>query len=166
MKGIPKAALVAALVGAAVSIAGCGGQPTAPSPTSLEIQAFQKKEFETTKDIAFGSVLSVFQDLGYIIDSANKDTGFITAASAATGKTDWILTGNRYNTQTKATAFAEELRPGIVSVRLNFVVANTTSRLYGQTYQNDKPIHDPQVYQSAFEKIEDAIFIRSGAESR
>lgn len=136
-----------------------------PAPTSLQIQAFQTKEFETSKAIAFGSVLSVFQDLGYIVASADKDTGFITAASPAGNKTNFwqALGGNTASGQTKATAFIEEIRPGFSTVRLNFVDAQRLSSVYGQNTDNDKPILDPLVYQVAFAKIGDAIFVRAGS---
>jgi hypothetical protein len=136
----------------------------APTPTPLEIQAFQTHEFETQKRIAFGSVLSVFQDLGYIVQSADLDTGFITAASPAGSSFNlWqLLNSTTSSSQTKATAFVEEIRPGFVSVRLNFVAAQRRSSTEGQTTDRDTPILDPQAYQAAFEKIGDAIFVRSG----
>jgi len=146
-----------------VALAGCATTKT--TPTSLQLQSFQAKEFETTKTTAFGSVLSVFQDLGYIVASADKDTGFITASSPAGTKTNFweAMGGVTSSGQTKATAFVEEIRPGFTSVRLNFVDTKKSSSMYGQNTENDKPILDPKVYQSAFSKIEDAIFIRTGA---
>lgn len=141
---------------------GCATTRTAP--TSLQLQSFQAKEFETSKKVAFGSVLSVFQDLGYIVASADKDTGFITAASPNDNKTNFLeaLGGITTSGQTKATAFIEEIRPGFTNVRLNFVDTKKRSSAYGQNSDQDKPILDPKVYQSAFGKIEDAIFVRSG----
>lgn len=126
------------------------------------MQSFQTREFEASKDIAFAAVMSVFQDLGYVIQSADKETGFITANSPATSTTDWLFTGNRYNSQTKATAFVDSIRSGFTTVRLNLVVSNQTSSWYGQAGQMDKPVLDPQPYQVAFERIEDAVFVRSG----
>ena len=57
-----------------ITLFGCA---TAPKQdlTSLQIQAFQTREFEAPIKIVFGSVLSVFQDLGYIVDSADRETG-------------------------------------------------------------------------------------------
>jgi hypothetical protein len=152
----------AALLIIAGAIAGCA--TTSAAPTSLELQSFQAREFETTKTVAFGSVLSVFQDLGYIVASADKDTGFITAASPAGNKTGFLeaLSGVSSSGQTKATAFVEEIRPGFTNIRLNFVDTKRSSSIYGQSADQDKPILDPKVYQSAFGKIEDAIFVRSG----
>ena len=149
---------------AAATLTGCATSPTS-APTSLQIQSFQTKEFETSKTIAFGSVLSVFQDLGYIVQSADKDTGFITAASPTSNKTGFwqAMSGVASSGQTKATAFVEEIRPGYVRVRLNFVNTRNNSSAYGQNQAQDTPILDPKAYQVAFEKIDDAVFIRKGA---
>ena len=144
-------------------LAGCVTVPPAPAPTPAQIQSIQTREFETTKNIAFASVISVFQDLGYIVASADKETGFITSASVSTSKTDFWLTGLTINTQTKATAFVEDMPNNRASVRLNFVVTNKASTVYGQNRDSDVPILDAKVYESAFEKIDDAIFTRSGS---
>ncbi|MGH9890781.1 MAG: hypothetical protein ACREA0_02100 [bacterium] len=142
-------------------LSGC----VAPRPqlAPLEIQAIQSREFEATKPTAFASVLSVFQDLGYIVESADKDTGFITAKSPTAGSVS-ILTGRTYQSATKATAFVEELRPGHTKVRLNFVLANQASSRQGQISQRDEPVLDSKVYVNAFDKIEDAIFVRSASQ--
>ena len=144
-----------------LSIAGCSVAP--PAPTPLQIQAFQSHEFEAQKRAAFGAVLSVFQDLGYIVQSADLDTGFITASSPAGSKLKWweVLSTSTSSAQTRATAFVEEIRPGFVTVRLNFVESEHTSGQQGQTTHRDTPILDPKAYQVAFDKMGDAIFIRS-----
>jgi hypothetical protein len=63
------------------------------------------------------------------------------------------------NTQTAATAFIEKLK-GKTSVRLNFVQKSKTSSGWGQTNNQDIPITDVTIYQNAFERIENAIFLR------
>lgn len=135
-----------------------------PALTPLQIQAIQSKEFETDKNIAFGAVVSVFQDAGYIVQSADKDSGFITAASPATEKTAlWgLLTNSSTSAQTRATAFVEQIRAGFVTVRLNFVNAVRTYGSNGQAMDHDQALLDPKVYQSAFDKIDSAIFVRMG----
>jgi hypothetical protein len=161
MNTITRAWVVA---GIALGFAGCATSPET-QPTSLQLQSFQAKEFETSKVAAFGSVLSVFQDLGYIVASADRETGFITAASPAGNKPNFweVLAGTSSSVQTRATAFVEEIRPGFTSIRLNFVDAKRLSGMYGQTIDDDKPILEPKVYEAAFEKIGEAIFIRTGA---
>ncbi len=150
----------------AATVTGCATAPK-QAPTSLEIQAFQTKEFESTKTVVFGSVLSVFQDLGYIVQSADKDTGFITASSPSSNKTGFwqAMAGETADGQTKATAFVENIRPNYVRVRLNFVNSTASSSAYGRSQHLDQPILDPKTYQVAFDKIADAIFIRKGTES-
>ncbi len=144
-----------------VVLAGCATTP-AITLTPLEIQSLQTREYEQGKDVVFPSVLSVFQDLGYTVEGADKETGLITARSAA--KSDaaskfWLGISNV--SQTFATAFIEEIGK-ITRVRLNFVASSKKSYSLGQSDREDTPILDAQVYQNCFERIESAIFVRSG----
>lgn len=145
------------LIGAMV---GCA--TTAPELTPLEIQSMQTRSFEEDKSIVFGSVVSVFQDLGYQIESADLATGLITSESPADSVSNWAtaFTGMRQVTQTRATAFVEKVG-NQVNVRLNFLVMNQLSGGYGQSDRQDQPITDVEIYQNAFERIENAIFVRS-----
>lgn len=140
-----------------VMISGCVAQ-VQPDMTSLEIQAIQARQFETTKKIAFASVLTVFQDLGYIVGSADLETGFITAKSPTETGLGFFVNVMK---DTKATAFVEELSPNNTKVRLNFVSSKETSGMYGDKTAKDTPLLDPELYQNAFSKIQEAIFIRS-----
>jgi hypothetical protein len=158
------------LIGAASIALFCGCvTPPRQDPPPLQLQAYQLREFEVDKSIALGSVITVFQDLGYIIQSADKDTGFVTASSPSKSGTDFVNIllaiaggGGRTNSvRTRATAFIEELRPNLTSVRLNFVVNEVASSTHGQVTEEDTPVTDPQAYQIAFNRIEDAIFVRT-----
>jgi len=155
MKSIKLATLAVFFV-----LVGCATAPKA-TLTPLEIQSLQTREFEHSKGIVFPSVMSVFQDLGYTVKSADKATGFITAESAA--KSDfaskfWL--GVSSVAQTSATAFVEKIGK-ITRVRLNFVTSNKKSSWYGQSDREDTPILNAEVYKNAFERIESAIFVRS-----
>lgn len=140
-----------------------------PQLTALEVQSIQKRDFDANYSIAFASVLSVFQDLGYIIDDADKDTGFITAHSPAEdagfGWVELFLDDEdgdvAITRQTKSTAVIEALTDQRTSIRLNFVLGETQSSRQG-TATRDEPILEPNVYRNAFDRIEDAIFIREG----
>ena len=154
----------------ALSVISACAPPAPKVSVPLEIQAIQKRDFETTKKIAFGSVVSVLQDLGYIIGNADFETGIITGNSPTSDTTDGAtlllsaLAGTAASSSqstTKVSAFIEEIRDGNISIRLNFVVNKTTSSAYGQTSGADTPILDEMVYIQAFEKIETAIFVRS-----
>ena len=70
-----------------------------------------------------------------------------------------ILEARDKDWETKATGFIEEIGE-ITKARLNFVVTNKKSYAYGQTQRDDVPILDAKTYESAFDKIENAIFIR------
>lgn len=143
-----------------VLLTGCA-TTQAPTLTPLEIQGIQTREYENEKPIVFTSVISVFQDLGYTVKSADKDTGFITAESAATSDAAskfWLGISNV--SQTSATAFIERIGK-ITKVRLNFVTSSEKSSAYGQRDREDTPILDAKVYQNAFDRIESAIFVRA-----
>lgn len=144
-----------------VGLGGCAGTSTKPQMTPLEIQSLQTREYEATKKVVFASVVSVFQDIGYTIENADYDTGLIKSLSATENSAFLtFMTGATKNTQTAANAFVEEIG-GIVKVRLTFVTKTRSSSAYGAQDQRDVPILDAAAYQSAFEKIENAIFIRS-----
>lgn len=125
--------------------------------SGLELQSFQRKEFECTKKIAFASTLSVFQDLGYIIKSASFETGLISAASP----TKNVMFMGSYMSNTEATAFIEEFTPTKSSIRLNFVNVSESSSGYGMKSRSDKPVEIATPYQNAFVKIQEAIFVRT-----
>lgn len=154
----------ALLLTATLLFGGCEMTEPPKQKTSLEIQSIQSRTFESNLDIAFAATLSVFQDLGYIVQSADKSTGFITAKSATKMKSDFwsMMNGVTTSTNTSATAFIEMLNSGKTKVRLNFVVNNSSSTETGQNYQQDQIIEDPKVYQNAFDKIGDGIFVRQG----
>jgi hypothetical protein len=140
----------------AVLLAGCASPP--PPKTSLELQAMQAREMDATKTVAFAAVMSVFQDLGYVISSADLPTGFLTAKSPT--KSHKVFLGPNVMEDTKATAFVEDMPNGKARVRLNFVYCNRTSSKKGRIGENEKPVEDPMVYQKAFERIDEGIFVR------
>ncbi len=137
----------------------CSCVPQAPPKTSLELQAIQAREFETSYGVAFASVISVFQDQGYIIEEADKDTGLITANSP-TQQTFMLFVGQVMRFR-KATAFLETMPSKMVRVRLNFVDAEESSSGYGMKGARSDPVVDPAVYQSTFEQVQKAIFVRT-----
>lgn len=163
MKTFSSALLVAAL---ALLAGGCASVPAAPK-SGIELQAYQAKEFETSKRAAFSATMSVFQDLGFIIDDGDFDTGLITATGPS-NRHDMDMgdllaqvfagTDTRGATHRRATAFVEEMPSGKVRIRLNFVdnVVATAG-----TPMQTRPVQQQALYQSTFEQIDKAIFVRS-----
>ena len=131
--------------------------------TPLEIQSMQTRTYNHKMDVVFPSVMSVLQDIGYSINTADIQTGLITGESAAeSDKASKFWLGISNVSQTKANVFIEELNSE-TSVRVNFVTTNKKSFGYGQTDREDVQVLSPEPYQNAFEKIENAIFVRSGS---
>ena len=145
------------------SLIGCADFSNKPSMTPLEIQSLQTREYEESKELVFRSVVSVFQDIGYIINQADLNSGLITGSGTA--DSDWgskFWWGVTKVTQTQATAFVERIGE-YTRVRINFVTSTTEDSLYGQSDRSDEIILDIKAYESAFEKISQAIFIRSAS---
>ena len=145
-----------------ISLTGCHMEPEI-NLTPLEIQSMQTRTYDNKKEVVFPSVMSVLQDLGYSIKVADINTGLITAMSTAKSNAAmkfWL--GIAEVSQTNADSFIEEIN-GRTKVRINFINVVKQSSAYGQDDRTDQQILDPVPYQSAFDKIENAIFIRSGS---
>ena len=158
--------LLASLV--TLFLSGCAGQPAAPK-SGVELQAYQAKEFETDKRAAFSATMSVFQDLGFIIEDGDFDTGLITATGPSSRKglgvgdvLGQIFGGPdmRSSTHRRATAFVETMPSKLIRIRLNFV--DNLLQPPGPT-PHSTPVEDPALYQATFEQIDKAIFVRSGS---
>ena len=156
-----KAIILILILCTLVSLVGCAQTQKnyVSTKTSLELQAIQKREFETTYKTAFAATLSIFQDKGFIINTADATTGLVTAASNKDSK--FIPFVGQAIEYTKSTAFIELVSSGKVAIRLNFVKHQETSNGYGMAGGNSVPIEDPVFYQKIFEDIQKGIFVRS-----
>lgn len=137
-----------------------------PQMTPMELQAIQSREFEATKDTLFGAVMTVLQDQGYQLQSADLQTGFITGVSATVNKTNVLMAfaGMRASGNTKVTCFIQAMPGGQSRVRFNFLNTRNTSGQYGTNSQDDKPILDAAVYRNVWEKIDEALFVAASLE--
>jgi len=151
------------LVGVSLAISAPAIAKKKPELTPMELQALQSHEYETSKEVLFASVVSVFQDLGYQLENADMPSGFITAASATRNKTSFmdVLAKQTSSGNTRATAFVESMPSGMARVRLNFLNSKSSSSMWGHQDKEDKPILDPQTYKIAWDKIDEAIFVRN-----
>ena len=158
--------LLAAII--ALFLGGCAAPAAAPK-SGVELQAYQAREIETNKRAAFSATMSVFQDLGFIIEDGDFDTGLITATGPSSRKSlgvgdvlGQIFGGPdmRSSTHRRATAFVETMPSKLIRIRLNFV--DNLLQPPGPT-PHSTPVEDPALYQATFEKIDKAIFVRSGS---
>ena len=153
--------LLVAISAMALLSSGAAEAKKKPTMTPMELQAIQSKEFEVTKDNLFSAVMTVTQDLGYQVESADLQTGFITAASATENKTGFFeaISGMSSSGNTRMTAYIQQMPNKMSKVRLNFLNSKNSSSAYGRNSSQDKPILDPAVYNNAWEKIDEAIFV-------
>ena len=141
-----------------ISVTACVPDVYRTNKTSLKLQAIQARVFDTTKTVAFAAVLSVFQDLGYIVTASDIVTGFITAKSPTQNEMGF---GKIIMKDSRSTAFIEEFVPGKTKVRLTFVSTEEWSGAYGMKNLQENLIDNPLIYNNAFMKIQEGIFIRS-----
>ena len=130
--------------------------------TGLALQQLQTRHYEAEMKVAYASVLSVLQDAGYIVESADSASGLVTAKSPTESNLAFnFWYGFQNNNQTtRITAFVEPIGAENSKVRVNFVAISNKTNLYGANNQVDTPLEDPKLYENIFEKIGEAIFIR------
>ncbi|MGN6690096.1 MAG: hypothetical protein ACTHJU_04040 [Sphingopyxis sp.] len=159
MKFIKSAVLIGISV-AAAQIPAVAKDKVELSP--LQLQAMQTKDFEASKETVFASVMSVLQDAGYRVENADLATGIITGVGSSKGKMVYSLWSGFGKSKKSpiVSSYIEQLGP-MTRVRLNFVMAKVKSTLYGSQPQDEEPIVEAAVYQDAFNKIDQALFIRS-----
>ncbi len=163
--------MIKKIIIAVAAVALVSGSPSEakkkPELTAMELQALQSHEYETTKEILFAAVVSVFQDLGYQLSNADMASGFITASSPMKNKTSiWDALGSSQGSgNTKVTAFVEQMPGGTARVRLNFVNSKTTSGMWGGSRAEDKPILDALTYKVAWDKIDEGVFMRTATKA-
>lgn len=146
----------AALLGASVLTPLQAGEPAL---SGMALQQIQAKDFETTSSVAFPAVMTVLQDSGYRILSAQRDTGLITAIGSTASHVIWApFLGFRSKKQVpQVSVFVEDRGQNLTRIRLNFVMSTGKS---DKAFTDEKPITDPEPYRDAFEKIEKEIFVR------
>ena len=130
------------------------------SLTPLQIQLMQIKVFNVDKCTAFNATVTVMQNLGYIIQDTNFNTGIITAKSTQTTN---FLGDTQY---TESTAFIQTYKQSDKnsSIRINFVIYNSMSNPNqgGAPINTSSAVLDPQAYKNAFAKIQQQIFVETG----
>jgi hypothetical protein len=147
----------------ALFVVGCMPANYVPTKTSIELQAFQTKEFEISKKVAYAATLSVFQDLGYIVETGSYETGLISGQSPTIRGHIWGGVTQEFR---KGTAFVETVGKGIARIRLNFVDMTISSGESGQSMRVDRPVETPELYQDVFSKVEKAIFVRKNIDEK
>jgi len=155
-----KFVIVASVIGATLVISPALAKK-APPISGLALQQMQARDYEVGKIVSFPAVMTVLQDSGYRIQSADRDTGLITATASTKSKTTWApFVGFGKSKKTPVvSAFIEDRGLGS-RVRMNFILAKSKKGAYGMGWEDEEPILDQQVYRDAFERVEKEIFTR------
>ena len=142
-----------------VTLIGCAAPPKV-SQSQRELQAYQSKEFEASKRQLFDATLSVLQDSGFIIRSADYETGFLTGKGTSDSR--FHLWWGTMNKSVEMTAFIEQRTSSMARVRINIISTDQRKSAWNpaQDVIDQEGIRDPKVYQELFEKIDQSIFIR------
>jgi hypothetical protein len=122
----------------------------------------QTREFETSKERLFAATVSVFQDMGFVVQTGDLASGLIT------GKSPTVTTptfGAYLSVTVRASAFIEVVRPGFARIRCNVVESRSRDLGYGANPDNDTPYEQPQYYEALFNRIEEAVFVRAGLDA-
>jgi hypothetical protein len=133
-----------------------------PQLSGLALQQIQSRDFEASKSVTFPAVMSVLQDDGYRIGSADRDTGLITGSASTKTKMTWLpFIGFGSSKKTPVvSAYIEDRGPNISRVRLSFVMGKISNNNSFGGVTDEEPILDTTVYQQAFERINQAVFLR------
>lgn len=155
-----KLVIVAGILGTTLMISPALAKK-APQISGLALQQMQARDYEVAKSVSFPAVMTVLQDSGYRIQSADRDTGLITATASTKSKTTWApFVGFGKSKKTPVvSAFIEDRGVGS-RVRMNFILAKSKKGAYGMGWDDEEPILDQLVYRDAFERVEKEIFTR------
>ena len=135
-----------------ILMVGCAATPPRGAPfeqVPLKLQAYQAREFEADKELVFNATLSVLQDMGCIIDSAEIKTGYVSA------QTPIVLQGRLVKSMNSArvTAFVIQTGKDKSKARLTFVGRNSSR---GNT--DEQLIENHALYERVFVRIQEALF--------
>lgn len=131
-------------------LCGCSTIAFAPEQLPLKLQSYQAQEFEGKKDTLFKAVVTVLQDLGCIIESADASTGYATGR--APGNVGGILAGG----VVKYTVFIMDDGGKRSRIRITAVVSS--SSVLGV---NESAVSNPAFYERVFARIRETIFLRN-----
>lgn len=145
--------------GITLALTSCVTPPPAPQ-SQLEIQAYQSRDFETNKRVAFDATMSVLQDAGFIIESADFDTGFITGKGPSKSRNEFFV--GTVTEHTRMTAFVEQRTSTAARVRFNLVETQHRQSAWNENQEvvEENAVRDPTAYQKLFEQIDQAVFIK------
>ncbi|KPJ67983.1 MAG: hypothetical protein AMJ43_00775 [Coxiella sp. DG_40] len=146
---------------------GCASQPQL---NPLQIQAMQTQEFSVTKRQAYDATVTVLQNEGYEIKSANFDTGIVTAQSPTIQK---FFKGRSHNTISAFVTKTQKQGKTVSRIRISNMLTRElpqteTSFIAGSFIHTksgintkDEQVLDPEFYKEIFKEIRQQLFVAS-----
>lgn len=157
----------AAIVAAALSLAGCVSMAPGTQQSQLQVREYQTRTFDTSdQKKVMKALLGALQDDGFNVSQANTDLGLLSAQKEVNVRDEGaavlatLLAGNNATYQNNAimeatanvSAFGQQTR-----VRLN-VVQKVMDNKGG--VMDVEPVTDPKFYQDFFETVSKSLFIQ------
>lgn len=109
------------------------------NPQQLEIRSYQTKEYNKSKKDLSRAVISTLQDLSFIIDKADMETGTVTATKLA------------QNAAMKITIIVREKSKDTMQVRANAQFASAGVM--------PQAVTEPETYQAFFTALDKSLFL-------
>lgn len=169
-----------------MTLCGCASVRNANSnreKTNIDIQAMQIRQFDCSFKDAFASVINVFQDQGFVIQTSDSNIGLIVAKGShknianSKHEQNYLHSGKSLidkNSYLVCTVCIEEIGTNMSSIRVSFANETNEPLVYnspnhnglkkrggGNRAKNSKKfIKDKKLYSNFFEKIDKSIFVR------
>lgn len=151
------AAAGGALANSMTNSIGGTGEPVALS--AVELRQLQSRDFATTKAAAFASTMTVLLDSGYRVQSADLESGLITATASSSARLRLDTTGLSRASQTPvATAYIEDRGQGAARVRVVFSLGTSASGPLAPA--GERAVLDRAVYTGFFAQLAQEIELR------
>jgi hypothetical protein len=144
------------------AVTGCKTTPIS-TMTPAELKAIQTEEFEATKSEVFAATSSVLQGDGFIVDSANLETGLIAATSPP--KSKFVPPLGHGISVLKANAFIEALSTGRTKIKVEFSNLHSV-QIRGGRKEEERSIADEKIYQDFFGKLERTLSVKKIIENK
>lgn len=146
------------LLGMCLCLVGCLDTKVQPRLTSVEIKEMQTREFDKSYKVVYASVIDVFQELGFVIQTSDFNTGLIVAKSNVVQRENYFM-GSMTMGWNVGTAHIEDF-DGKVAVRVSFVHCQRESGEQGRESEYSQAIESPEYYSRFFNQLDHSVFLR------
>jgi hypothetical protein len=158
-----------------------------PANSAVELQALQTREYEADKKRLMATIVTVFQDEGYLVSQTDFDIGMVMATAPEETRgikavgvdpdstafklkyeysdvkpTMSIVKSPTLTTKRSFSALVTELSPSRSKVRLTIVVRGEISLAGFNSHEDTDTSADR--YQRLFSKLQQALFLKSNTE--